>query len=42
MTEPTRGEIRPATRRPIEVPLTTQNSDQPVSATIGPASTAGK
>jgi hypothetical protein len=39
---PTRGEISPATSNPIEVPPTTKPSDQPVSATIGPASTAGK
>jgi hypothetical protein len=36
------GVISPATRSPIEVPLTTHVSAQPVSATIGGASTAGK
>ena len=42
MIRPTRGEIRPATSRPIDVPPTTQPSDQPVSWTIGVPSTAGK
>ena len=42
MIAPTRGAISPATSSPIEVPLTTQPSDQPVSAAIGGASTAGK
>ena len=42
ISTPMRGEIRPATNRPIATPPTTQASDQPVSATIGPANTAGK
>ena len=41
MMRPTCGEISPATSRPIEVPPTTQPSDQPVSLTIGSANTAG-
>jgi len=42
MARPTAVEIRPATSRPIDVPETTRPSDQPVSATIGMAKTAGK
>ena len=42
MMEPTRGAMSPATSRPMDTPPTTQPSDQPVSATIGSASTAGK
>ena len=42
ISRPTRGEISPATSRPIDAPPTTQPSVQPVSATIGSASTAGK
>jgi hypothetical protein len=42
MMTPTRGAMRPAVSSPIDVPLTTQASDQPVSAKIGGASTAGK
>ena len=41
MIRPTGGEISPAVNRPMEAPPTTHPSDQPVSATIGPDSTAG-
>ncbi len=42
IARPTRGDTSPPTRRPTETPPTTPPSGQPVSATIGPASTAGK
>jgi hypothetical protein len=42
MMRPTCGEIRPAVSKPIDVPPTTEPSDQPVSLTIGSAKTAGK
>jgi hypothetical protein len=42
ISRPTRGDTSPATRRPSDTPPTTQPSVQPVSATIGSASTAGK
>jgi hypothetical protein len=39
---PTCGDISPAVSKPIDVPPTTNPSDQPVSATIGSEKTAGK
>jgi len=42
MMKPTLGAMSPATSRPMDTPPTTQPSDQPVSETIGSASTAGK
>jgi len=42
MARPTHGETMPAVSRPSDRPPTTQANDQPVSATIGAASTAGR
>ena len=42
MARPTHGEMTPAVSRPSDRPPTTQANDQPVSATIGAASTAGR